>query len=378
MNHGTSSTDSKDRHFMRRALRLAARGAGRTSPNPMVGAVVVQGEVVAGEGFHEYVGGPHAEVVALREAADRAGGATLYVTLEPCNHHGRTPPCTQAVLDSGVSKVVIGMPDPNPGVKGGGAEFLRQQGLAVQTGLLEPECRMLNQAFIKYVSTGLPHVTLKAAATLDGFIASSTGDSKWISNDRSRKFAHHLRSALDAVLIGIGTALADDPLLTARSGAKPACRQPVRILLDTHLRCPPDSRLVRTADKVPLWIACAEAASSEKERHLKEAGADVLRMPSQERKIHLPSLLAELAARQLTSLLVEGGASVLGEFIDNHLADDFCFFYAPKILGDPNGVPMVRGRTKGLISEAVEVYDVRVRRFGGDVLLLGRFNRNPW
>ena len=364
---------------MKRALRLAARGAGRTSPNPMVGAVVVRDGVVVGEGFHEHAGGPHAEVNALKTAGDRARGATLYVTLEPCNHQGRTPPCTEAVLNSGITRVVVGMTDPNPAVKGGGGEYLRRRGLTVQTGLLESECRLINQVFLKYIMTGLPHVTVKAAATLDGFIAASSGDSKWISNERSRRFAHRLRGAADAVLIGIGTALADDPLLTPRMGTQSApSGQPVRIVLDTHLRCPPDSQLVRTTAEAPLWIVCGEEAPAEKARSLAEAGVEVLRMPAEAGKLALSPLMSELGNRQISSILVEGGASVLGEFIGNDLADEFHFFYAPRILGDPMGTPMVRGKPAKLISDAVKVYDMRVRRFDGDVLISGRFRPNPW
>ncbi len=194
---------------MKEALRLAAKGRGQTSPNPMVGAVIVKGETIVGRGYHERVGGPHAEINALRDAGEKAAGATLYVTLEPCNHYGRTPPCTMAVADSGISRVVVGMADPNPHVAGGGAAYLRSRGIAVEMGMLERECRLLNQAFIKHSSTGLPLVTLKAAATLDGRIATRTGDSRWVSNDRSRRFVQELRCAADGVLVGIDTALAE-------------------------------------------------------------------------------------------------------------------------------------------------------------------------
>lgn len=363
---------------MKRALRLAAKGAGHTSPNPMVGAVVVRGSTVVGEGFHELVGGPHAEVNALHRAGAKAKGATLYVTLEPCNHQGRTPPCTRAVLDSGVARVVIGMADPNPGVAGGGASHLAGRGLQVETGVCEAECRALNQPFIKHVTTGLPFVTLKAAATLDGSIASHSGDSKWISNERSRKFAHHLRCVSDAVLIGIGTALADDPLLSARIRRRPECRQPVRIVLDSGLRLPLSSSLARTARKVPLLVVCGLDAPGAPEAALREAGADVLRLPSDAEGIRLPELLKALGAMGIASVLVEGGASVHGAFIENGLADDFCFFYAPRILGDPMGIPMIRGKARERIADAVPAYDLRVRRFGQDVMLTGRLTEHPY
>ncbi len=358
---------------MKEALRLAARGEGRTSPNPLVGAVVVQGDVVVGRGFHEVVGGPHAEVNALRDAGAGAKGAELFVTLEPCNHHGRTPPCTEAVLKAGVSSVVIGMKDPNPDVKGGGADFLRARGIAVEAGILERECRLLNQPFIKYAGAGLPFVVLKAAATLDGRIATRTGDSKWISNEKSRRFAHRLRSNVDAILVGIGTVLADDPLLTARRPGKSDCRQPIRIVADAGLRLPVSSRLVQTAREIPVWAACAEDAPPDRELRLRDLGVDVLRLPAKEGRVNLERLLKELGNRRVTSLLVEGGAQIHGQFLEKRLADAFYFFYAPKILGDPEALPIVSGGKREAMSEALNAYDIGVKRFGWDIMLSGRF-----
>lgn len=368
----------EDQFFMKKALRLAQRGRGNTSPNPLVGAVVVLGDSIVGKGYHAFVGGPHAEVNALRNAGDDASGATLYVTLEPCNHIGRTPPCTSAIVKSGISRVVVGMADPNPLVTGGGAEYLRKRGIKVDLGVLERECRLLNQAFIKHATTGLPFVTLKAAMTLDGRIATRSGESRWISNELSRRFVHHLRCSLDGVLVGIETALADDPQLTARIQTGIKCRQPVRIILDSELRLPLDSRLARTARTTPVWIACAEGAPSmKKESQLRRAGVVILRLPSTNRQIDLPSLLNELGKRQVTSILVEGGSHVLGGFVERRLADDFYFFYAPKILGDPEAVPVIFGEKKESMAEAIGVHGVRIRRFGDDVMLHGRFYENP-
>lgn len=365
--------NARDVFFMRKALRLAEKGRGFTSPNPMVGAVVAQGDTLVGEGRHALAGGPHAEVSALRSAGDKAFGGTLYVTLEPCNHFGRTPPCTGAILESGVSRVVVGMSDPNPLVRGGGCDLLRKKGLRVDTGLLERECRMLNQPFIKHVTTGFPHVTVKAAMTLDGRIAARSGDSRWVSNERSRRFVHRLRCSLDAILVGAGTATSDDPLLTARIGDRARCRQPVRIVLDSLLRLPLESRLASTARLSPVWVACTEAASAEKETQLRGAGVEVLRMPSRKRRVDLTSLLRELGARGVTSLLVEGGSRVIGAFIEEGLADEFFFFYAPKILADPRAVPLATGKARGSMAEAVALYDLTIRRFGQDVMLRGRF-----
>jgi diaminohydroxyphosphoribosylaminopyrimidine deaminase / 5-amino-6-(5-phosphoribosylamino)uracil reductase len=364
-----------DRRFMRRALRLARRGSGWVSPNPLVGAVVAREETLVGEGCHERVGGPHAEVNALRRAGSQSQGATLYVTLEPCNHHGRTPPCSRAVLDAGIARVVVGMTDPNPKVEGGGTAFLRSRGISVQTGLLETECRLLNQAFIKHITAGLPYVTIKTASTLDGRIATRTGDSRWVSNEQSRHFAHRLRCNLDGILVGIETALKDDPQLTARIGGRTPCRQPVRIVLDSILRLDPTSTLVQTAKDVPLWIGCTEQAPAEKAVPLERAGAELLRLPARNDRVDLAALLRELGRRQLTSLLVEGGARTIGGFLDEGLADDFFFFYAPKLLGDAEGIPMAAGGVRLTMSEATPVFDVRWKRFGNDMLAFGRFRQ---
>lgn len=362
--------------FMKRALRLAMRGRGQTSPNPLVGAIVVlEGEIIA-EGFHEVLGGPHAEVSALKDAGNRAKGATLYVTLEPCNHYGRTPPCTHAVLDAGIKRVVVGMADPNPHVKGSGADFLRSKGVPVQVGVLENECRLINQPFIKHSTTGIPFVTIKAAATLDGRIATRSGDARWISNERSRRFVHRLRHALDGILVGIETALRDNPLLTSRLPGKKAVRQPTRIVLDAALRLDPASRLVETAREAPLWAACSEDAPDQSERRLLDAGVEVLRLPSEGGRIDLSALLRELGRRRLTSLLVEGGSRVIGSFIRSRQADDFFLFYAPKILADGEGIPMIQGSVCEEMADATPVYDLRVRRFGGDVMLSGRFHEH--
>jgi diaminohydroxyphosphoribosylaminopyrimidine deaminase/5-amino-6-(5-phosphoribosylamino)uracil reductase len=371
------NTNSSDATFMKQALRLAAKGRGFTSPNPMVGAVVVHQDKVVGRGYHEQVGGPHAEINAIRDAGAKARDATLYVTLEPCNHYGRTPPCTEAILNAGIARVVVGMPDPNRQVTGGGAEFLRSQGVEVVSGVIETDCRRLNQAFIKYATTGLPLVTIKAAATLDGRIATRTGDARWISNDRSRRFVHRLRCELDAILVGIETAIKDDPLLTARTTAK-RCRQPVRIVLDTRLRLPLTSQLVRTVEQSPLWVACREDASREKRQALEQAGVKILALPAGAGGIDLAELLRELGKLGITSLLVEGGARVLGAFLDENLADEFYLFYAPKILGDPRGVPLVVGKPRQHMADALPTHDLQVRRFDEDVLLWGRLREQPY
>jgi len=364
--------EDTDKLYMRRALRLAARGSGWTSPNPMVGAVVVRNGRIVGEGYHRRVGGAHAEVNALRQAGEAARGATLYVTLEPCNHHGRTPPCTEAVLAAGIRRVVVGMKDPNPRVSGGGLEKLRSEGVDVMAGVLEEECRALNQPFLKWASRGVPHVTLKAAATLDGRIAARTGDARWVSNEKSRRYTHRLRHWLDAILVGVGTVLADDPLLTARLPGSP-CRQPLRIVLDGGLRLPESSQLVRTAAEAPVLAVCGEDAPKDKRRRLEDLGVEVLPVPRAESGCDLAALLRELGNRSVTSLLVEGGARVHGSFLDRGLADALALFLAPKILGDAEGVPVFRGRARLNMQEAAGLYGVRIRRFDTDLLVTARF-----
>jgi len=366
----------RDESFMKRALRLARKGRGRTSPNPLVGAVLAREDAVVAEGCHREVGGPHAEAEALTRAGREARGATLYVTLEPCNHYGRTPPCAVAVAEAGVGRVVVGMRDPNPRVKGGGVEWLRDRGIRVDTGVLEEECRRLNQPFIKHCTLGLPWVTLKAAATLDGRIATRTGDSRWITNEESRRFVHALRCEADAILVGIGTVLADDPQLTARLKRSPPCRQPARVVVDTRLRIPLESRLVRTARQVPVWVAAAtDGESSEASERLREAGATVLRLPEKAGRVRLSALLEELGRRKVTSLLVEGGGGIHGSFLEEGLADELRFFYAPKVLGDSAATPMIRGGVRERMADAFAAYELKVRRFGQDVLLSGRFRR---
>ncbi len=362
-----------DHEYMRQALELAGKGLGHTSPNPMVGAVVVRNGAVVGKGRHERVGGPHAEINALRDAGEATAGAVLYVTLEPCNHFGRTPPCTRAILEARIRRVVIGMMDPNPRVEGGGARFLEENGVSVTRRVLEEECRLLNQAFIKHVTTGLPYVTLKIAATLDGRIATRTGDSRWITNESSRAFVHRLRAALDGILVGIGTALADDPQLTARLPASAPVRQPVRIVLDSTLRLSLTSRLVQTAGEIPLWVACGMDAPADGEKRLRDMGAKVLRLPLKESRIDLRALLEVLGNSSLNSVLVEGGSRVHGAFLDEGLADDFHFFFAPKILGDLEAVPMIAGGIREKMSQAIAAYGMKVQAFGEDIMLSGKF-----
>jgi diaminohydroxyphosphoribosylaminopyrimidine deaminase/5-amino-6-(5-phosphoribosylamino)uracil reductase len=364
-----------DTHYMKMALRLAARGSGWVSPNPMVGAVVVQAGEVVGRGWHHRYGQPHAEVMALRDAGSRSRGATLYVTLEPCNHHGQTPPCTEAILAAGVKRVVTATFDPNRAVNGGGAAYLREKGMEVELGLLAEEGRRLNEAWFTWVETGLPFVIAKAACSLDGKIATRTGDSKWLTGPAARAFGHQLRHACDAILVGIGTVLADDPQLTTRLPRRQG-NDPIRVVLDSRLRTQETASILNQESSSPTWIATTPAAPRDKLESLESAGAEVLVLPEKEGRVSLKALLQELGRRRVLSLLVEGGAEVLGAFLDQRLVDKFYFFYAPKILGGKNAYPAVAGQGVASLSEAHQARDLGLRRLGPDLLVSGYLDKS--
>jgi len=363
---------------MKRALRLAARGAGRTSPNPMVGAVIVSGGRLVGEGYHKQVGGPHAEVWALRAAGEAARGATMYVTLEPCCHQGRTPPCTDAIVAAGIGKVVAAVLDPNPKGNGRGVQLLRDAGIEVEVGLLEQEARELNAAYLKHTTTGLPLVSLKAAMSLDGKIATRTGESKWITGERARRFAHKLRARHDAVMVGIGTVLSDDPKLTVRSVRG---RSPVRLVVDSAARTPPTAALLTAGERPPV-IAVTEKAPDERVDALRRAGAEVWVLPAEphppspsppaERgRVDLAALLRRLGEEQVQSVLVEGGGTLASAALAAGLVDRVYFFIAPLIIGGAEAPTAVGGEGVARLSEAWRIRNMRVRRIGEDLLITG-------
>ncbi len=357
--------------FMKQALGLARKGAGRVSPNPLVGALVVRNGAVIGAGYHRCFGGPHAEVHALRQAGGLARGADIYVTLEPCAHVGKTPPCADALIQAGVGRVFVGMADPNPLVSGRGIKKLSAAGIAVESGILENECRKLNESFLKYITTGMPFVVLKAAATLDGRIATHTGDSKWITCPESRMFAHRLRSEADAVMIGSGTVLADDPELTVRLGRK-AARQPLRVIVDGRLRIPLTSRVLQPDFASGTMIVTRpDKASTPKARKLMAAGAQVLAGAQKNGHIDMSKLFRKLAACGIASVLIEGGAELSASALAGGVVDKVYVFYAPKILGGRQAVGMIGGKGCAHIAEAVSIVDVRLRRIKDDVLIEG-------
>jgi diaminohydroxyphosphoribosylaminopyrimidine deaminase/5-amino-6-(5-phosphoribosylamino)uracil reductase len=356
--------------YMKLALRLAAQGAGWVSPNPMVGAVLVRDGRIVGQGYHRRAGLPHAEVEALRQAGEAARDADLYVTLEPCNHQGRTPPCTQSILQAGVRRVIIATRDPNPRVTGGGAAWLASQGIRVEAGLLEPEARRLNEAWFHWVQSALPWVVAKAACSLDGKIATATGESQWLTGEAARRFGHHLRHRVDAILVGINTALADDPQLTTRLPRRRG-KDPIRIVLDSRLRLPLSARLLHLASSAPTWVACTDQAPVDKIQALRQLGAEVLVLPAGSGRVSLTALLPLLGERQVQSLLVEGGAEVLGAFFDQKLVHQFHFLYASKFLGGRQAPGVLGGQGVIHLEEAQIATDLRVRRIGTDLLISG-------
>ncbi len=357
-------------HYMSRALELAARGRGTASPNPMVGAVVVRDGTVVGEGWHVRPGQPHAEVLALRAAGELARGADLYVTLEPCAHQGRTPACTDAIIGAGISRVFTAMVDPNPLVNGAGIEKLRAARILVETGLMEEAARRLNEAYFRWITAGVPFVTLKMALSLDGKAATRTGDSRWISNEEARRLAHEWRAACDAVMVGVGTILTDDPLLTARLPGY-AGRQPLRVIVDSSLRTPLGCRMLRETPDIPVIVATNPGALPRHAEALRKAGAEVLRVPGCGPRVDLAALLGELGRREITSVLLEGGAGLFTSVLEQGLADKVAAFIAPLIIGGTKAPSPFQGRGADTMADALRLGDVTLTVLGDNVLVEG-------
>jgi diaminohydroxyphosphoribosylaminopyrimidine deaminase/5-amino-6-(5-phosphoribosylamino)uracil reductase len=359
---------------MQRALELAERGRGSVEPNPLVGAVIVRGGEVVGEGWHQRFGGPHAEIEALTAASERARGATMYVTLEPCCHTGKTPPCTEAIIRSGVARVVAAMEDTFPEVSGKGAKALRDAGITVEFGPCTDQARRINAPYLKLLSTGMPYVHAKWAMTLDGKIATRTRDSRWISGPESLKIVHELRGRMDAIIVGIGTALADDPLLTARP---PGPRTPVRIVLDTSARLPLGSQLVRTSGEAPVLIATTSEATAERKRWLESHGCRLVELPAPDGRPSVEVLLRHLGEQRMTNVLVEGGSEVLGSFRDAHLIDEVNVFIAPVLAGGNDAVTPMGGEGVERIAAAYRLDEWSVSMSGRDVYVRGWRNVSP-
>ncbi|MEW6182779.1 MAG: bifunctional diaminohydroxyphosphoribosylaminopyrimidine deaminase/5-amino-6-(5-phosphoribosylamino)uracil reductase RibD [Bacillota bacterium] len=351
-----------------RTFELATYALGRTSPNPLVGAVVVNGGRIVGEGYHRKAGLPHAEIEALMAAGEAARGATLYINLEPCCHTGRTGPCTEAIITAGIKRVVAAMADPNPLVAGRGFARLKEAGVEVDTGLLEKEARRLNEYFIKYITTNRPFVISKTAMSLDGKIATVTGDSKWITGEPARDYVHRMRDSSDAVLVGIGTVLKDDPSLTTRLAG--GGRDPARIILDSMARMPLESRVFTQESEAPTIIAVTEMAPSERVAALRQAGAEVIICGSGTR-VALDYLLLELARREIVSILVEGGGTVNASFWQQGLVDKVVWFIAPLVIGGREAPGPVGGSGIRNLSKAVRLADVSIKELGADLCVEG-------
>ena len=356
---------------MRLALQLAERGRGYVEPNPMVGCLVLKGGKIIGRGYHRKFGGPHAEPNALRQAGPLARGATAFVTLEPCCHQGQTSPCTDALLKAGIRRVVVAMKDPNEQVAGRGLRILRKAGVRVDVGLLRREATELNAPFVKYHLRQKPYVILKWAQSIDGKIATRTGDSKWITSRPSRAAAHALRARVDAVLVGIGTLLADDPMLTSRL-AKPR-RTAVRIILDTNLRTPIAAKIVTSARTVPTLIVTARTAAMRKRRSLERAGCEVVDLPTRKGRSDLGALLNLLHARGMTNILVEGGGCVLGAFVDQNLADEARIFVAPRLIGGEAAPGPLHGRGAARMRDLIGLRSIDVALCGPDLCYTMKF-----
>lgn len=363
-----------DKKYMQMALDLAAQASGATSPNPLVGAVVVREGRVIGRGYHEAAGKPHAEVNAIEDAGSAAEGATLYVTLEPCNHFGRTPPCTHKILAAGIERVVIALADPNPDVTGGGENYLRDKGVSVTSGLCARRALYQNDWFVKYIRTKQPFVTAKCAATMDGRIAASSGDARWVTGKAARGFVHQLRHSVDAIMVGRQTVADDDPSLTTRlpeGGGK----DPIRIIVDTDLGISTQAKVIQQASPAPTWIVCSSEVAQNKVQRLESAGVQVLTADVKDGWIDLSDLMGRLGREGVTSLLLEGGSKLMGSAIRSGIVDKVLFFYAPKLSGGDDGVPMCAGPGATLMKDCIGVTDVQVRRFDQDVLIEGYIDK---
>jgi diaminohydroxyphosphoribosylaminopyrimidine deaminase / 5-amino-6-(5-phosphoribosylamino)uracil reductase len=363
---------TRDERFMALAVRQARRGEGRTRPNPPVGAVIVRGDRVLARGYHARAGADHAEVDALSKVGRRARGAEIFVTLEPCAHQGRTPPCVDAILRAGICRVVIGALDPNPLTDGQGVARLRQAGVEVVTGVLDDVCARLLDGFACLVRHGRPFVVLKLAATLDGRIATRTGHSRWITGEEARREVHRLRDRCDAILVGSGTVTADNPALTCRI---PRGRDPLRVVLSGSLAFPADAQVVTApaSDSGPTaLVATTRRAPAVRAEALRAKGAEVIRLESARGRVRIPALLEELGRRGILTVLVEGGSEVAAQFLDGGHVDRLLWFVAPKIVGGAQAVPAVAGRGVARMSDALVLEDLVVRRLGRDLLFDGR------
>jgi len=354
-------------YYMKMALGLALKAKGRTSPNPLVGALVVKNNKVVGGGYHEKAGLSHAELVALNEAGPAARGATLYVTLEPCAHYGRTPPCGDEIIRSGIKHAVVAMVDPNPLVNGKGIAILKQNNIKVELGILGEEAERINEVYIKSITKKLPFVTVKVAESLDGKIATRNGDSKWITCDKSRSYAHKIRQDYDAIMVGVNTVLRDDPKLDTWFSK----RRPVKVVVDSQLSTPPDANIFSAQGKVLIITLPAKPGQETENRKSLAEKAKILEVKERSGQINLKDMMKKLALLNITNILVEGGGTLIGSLFDEGLVDKVLFFISPKIIGGKEAPTSVMGRGIGRIDNAIRLKDIRYRHIAEDVLIEG-------
>ncbi|MFH0940272.1 MAG: bifunctional diaminohydroxyphosphoribosylaminopyrimidine deaminase/5-amino-6-(5-phosphoribosylamino)uracil reductase RibD [Candidatus Omnitrophota bacterium] len=355
------------KRFIRMAISLAEGARGETFPNPLVGAVVVRNGRVVGRGFHKKAGGPHAEIYALKEAGRQARGASLYCTFEPCSHYGRTGPCVDEIILAGIKKVYCGIIDPNPITSGRGVRALREAGIKVSVGFFEDEIRRLNEPFIKAVTKGMPFVTVKIAESLDGKTATRTGESKWITSESSRQYAHLSRRFYDCIMVGVNTVLKDDPVLEMPSERFKGNKL-IKVVVDSRLRIPLSAKLLNTCQ--PVIVACVKKAIL-KEKKLRQMGVLVIRTRSKKGRVDIRELLEKLGQLEIRNVLVEGGSALIGSFLDLRLADKAIVFIAPKIIGGTNSIPAVGGKGVKQLRSAIGLKDITMKRFSGDIMLEG-------
>lgn len=363
-----------DEYYMKIALRLAKKGEGLVSPNPMVGALIVKGERIIGKGYHKKAGLPHAEIVAIRSAKEDLKGSILYVNLEPCVHYGRTPPCVPEIIKAGVSKVVIAMQDPNPEVNGKGIEMLKEAGISLKVGVLEDEAKKLNEVFVVNMEKKRPFFIMKSASSFDGKIATRTCDSKWISNEESRKYVNRIRERVDGIMVGINTVIVDNPTLTPR--VERPKRIPARIILDTKLRIPISSNIVRSANRFKTIVFTSEYRQ-EKEAKLTSMGVEVVKVQKDESgRVSLKDVAQELFKREIMSVLVEGGGEINSSLLRDGLVDKFILFYSPIFIGGRNAMSMIGGKGVEFLKDAYRVKVERVKQLNGDICIEGYVYRN--
>lgn len=361
-----------DKKYMQLAIDLAKNGKGKVNPNPLVGAVIVKNRKVIGQGYHKKYGGNHAEIEAINNSTESVEGATIYVTLEPCYHYGKTPPCVDKLISSKISRVVIGSLDPNPLVSGKSIDKLKQVGIEVNVGVLEEECFRLNEVFMKYIKTKKPYVVLKSAISLDGKIATKTGESKWITGEISRLKVHELRNELSAIMIGINTVLQDDPSLTCNINNG---RNPIRIIVDSNLRIPLDSKILKNSHNYKTIIATTKDADLKKKKLIEELGAEVLIIKSLNNKVDLNDLMIKLGELKIDGILLEGGGELSFSALKAEIVDKVMIFIAPKIIGGRNSKTSIEGEGINLLSESYKIYNLKTENLGEDILLTGYIKR---